>query len=169
MKAPTPLRLLYVDDDRINTLLFVETCKPASHWSVHTSADSDDALAMAREATFDVLVIDLHLADSDGLTLLAALRAQGKYRDTPAFLCTAELIEEAREPALRAGFDGVWIKPVALNELLFDVQNARSCRAPQGPAAAGAEPMAISASGAAARARDDACGRSVQQAKRGHS
>ena len=71
------MRLLYVDDDRINVLLFEETCRLSTGLEVRTAPTGHEALDIAREFQPDVLVIDLHLPDTDGYGLLAkAARAR---------------------------------------------------------------------------------------------
>lgn len=115
------MRLLYVDDDRINTLLFVEACKLAGSLEVNSAATGEEALALAPQWQPDVLVIDLHLPDTDGYALLAALRKEAALACTPAFLCSAEDESAVREPAQRAGFDGCWSKPVDLARVLADL------------------------------------------------
>ena len=112
-----PLRLLYVDDDRINTLLFVEICRPDPGLQVCTAADADEAVELARERPLDVLVIDLHLPDTDGLRLLQRLRALPGLQHVPAFLCTAERLDDVQDAARSAGFRAVWGKPVQLDSI----------------------------------------------------
>jgi two-component system, OmpR family, response regulator len=115
------MRLLYVDDDRINTLLFVEACKVAGSLEVNSAATGGEALELVRSWRPDVLVIDLHLPDTDGYALLAALRKEAAPSRVPAFLCSAEDASAVREPAQRAGFDGCWSKPVDLARVLADL------------------------------------------------
>jgi CheY-like chemotaxis protein len=115
------LRVLYVDDDRINTLLFTQTCKPDSRLTVLTAARPDDALDIARESVPDVLVVDLHMPDGDGVGLLDRLRHVPALEHAPAFLCTADRIEEVQQAADAAGFVGVWIKPVQLAMIQNDL------------------------------------------------
>ena len=122
-------RVLYVDDDRINTLLFVEACRPDRHLEVLTAANGADALEAAREATPDVLVVDLHMPDTDGLALLPRLRELPGLTHAPAFLCTAERLEEAAAPAAAAGFDGVWTKPVDLASIQCELARVTQVRA----------------------------------------
>lgn len=40
------VRVLYVDDDRINSLLFVETCRVAGGAEVETAATAGEALEL---------------------------------------------------------------------------------------------------------------------------
>lgn len=110
-----PLRVLYVDDDRINTLLFVQVCLPDKRLQVLTAALPEEALDLAREAQPELLVVDLHMPDTDGLQLLRQLRALPGIEQVPAILCTAERVEEVRESAMQAGFAAVWSKPVQLS------------------------------------------------------
>lgn len=112
--SSSALRVLYIDDDRINTLLFVQVCKPDSRLEVQTAANGDDAVEAAIDMRPDVLVLDLHMPDTDGLQLLQRLRQIGDLAEVPAFLCTAERLEEVKDSAEKAGFAGVWIKPVQL-------------------------------------------------------
>ena len=119
------MRLLYVEDDRINTLLFEETCKLSPALEVRSVDCGQDALTLAPEFRPDVLVIDLHLPDTDGYTLLGDLRALPGFAEAPAFLCSAEMPEVVADAAARAGFTGVWPKPVQLPDLLADLARLR--------------------------------------------
>jgi len=119
------MRLLYVDDDRINTFLFEETCRVAGQLEVRSAGTGGEALAVLRQFTPDVLVIDLHLPDTDGYALLARLRAQPGLADTPAFLCSAERPADIAQAAARAGFTGCWAKPVNLKDLLAELAKVR--------------------------------------------
>lgn len=116
-----PTRVLYVDDDRINTLLFVEVCRPDPTLEIATAAGADEALESARLQRPDVMVIDLHLPDTDGLRLLADLRLIEGLAQTPAFLCTAERPDAVAADAARAGFLGCWSKPVSLDGIRADL------------------------------------------------
>ena len=116
--------VLYVDDDRINTFLFVETCKAIPHLAVATAADGAEALEVCRQVRPRVLVIDMNLPDTNGLVLLQRLRAEPDMTDTPAFLCTAEMLSDVQAPAAAAGFAGCWCKPVSAPEIQADLARA---------------------------------------------
>lgn len=124
------LRVLYIDDDRINGLLFEEICRVAGPVTVELAGSGAEALAVAPGFAPQLLVIDLHLPDTDGLALLPRLRAALQQPDLPAFLCTADDRDEVPQAAARAGFAGCWSKPVNLGEL----QGELSRRSPPPPA-----------------------------------
>jgi len=111
------MRVLYVDDDRVNSLLFVETCRFARGVEVETAATAAQALELVRHWAPELLVIDLHLPDLDGYRLLPALRSRLNARP-PAYLCTADDAPLVEGQARAAGFDGCWSKPVDLTAVL---------------------------------------------------
>jgi CheY-like chemotaxis protein len=111
------LRVLHVDDDHVNSLLFVECCRLARGVEVRTAHTAAQALELVRRWTPELLVIDLHLPDLDGYQLLQALRKCLEPRPA-AYLCTADDALLVEGPARAAGFDGCWSKPVDLNAVL---------------------------------------------------
>lgn len=118
---PRPQRVLYVDDDRINVLLFEELCRVAGGLEVQAATNGAEALEAAATTRPDVLVIDLHLPDTNGYALLPRLRAAAGGAALPAFLCTAEDARDVQAPAAAAGFTGCWTKPVDLAALRADL------------------------------------------------
>ena len=115
------MRVLSVDDDRINSLLLVETCRFAPGVEIETAASGVEALELAARWRPDLLVIDLHLPDTHGYALLQSLRAQLAPRCVAAFLCTADEAPLVAAQALAAGFDGCWTKPVDLSTVLQEL------------------------------------------------
>jgi CheY-like chemotaxis protein len=111
------MHLLYVDDDRINLLLFEATCHGVDGVSVATAVDGDEALRCAAQQPPDLVVIDLHLVGSDGFSVLDALRAGG-LRNVPAVLCSADDDPALQAQAQAAGFAACWTKPVERPALL---------------------------------------------------
>jgi CheY-like chemotaxis protein len=112
------MQLLYVDDDRINLLLFEAACQGLDGVRVDTAADGDEALQCAARRRPDLLVIDLHLCGTDGFALLQRLRAQAGLDGVPAFLCSADDDPALLGRAAAAGFVGCWSKPVERPALL---------------------------------------------------
>jgi two-component system, OmpR family, response regulator len=125
------MQLLYVDDDRINLMLFENACASIDGLRVATAASAEEALSVAREQPPQVMVIDLHLPDSDGPALLQALRREPGLGTVPAFLCSADEGPAVQALAAQAGFAGCWRKPV-------DGQSLKRELAALGLAAAGA-------------------------------
>lgn len=110
------MRVLYVDDDRVNAMLFAETCRCAEGVEVETADSGAEALDLVERWRPDLLVIDLHLPDTDGYRLLPTLRERAGTR-LPAYLCSADEVPRLEAPARAAGFDGCWPKPADLAAL----------------------------------------------------
>ena len=119
------MRLLYVDDDRINVLLFEEVCRMAGGLEIASAGTGAEALEVARELRPELLVVDLHLPDTTGLALLPMLRAMPGLAEVPAFLCTADEPDGVLTAALAAGFQGCWPKPVDVPALISELARIR--------------------------------------------
>jgi CheY-like chemotaxis protein len=122
------MRVLYVDDDRVNSLLFCELTRLVPGVEVEVAGTADEALEAIGRAGADLLVVDLHLPDGDGCTLLPRLRERAGRR-LPAYLCSAETPAQIEAQALAAGFDACWAKPLDLPRVLAALkQHAESLR-----------------------------------------
>lgn len=126
LSPAAPTRVLCVDDDRIHALLLGELCRGAGAVEIAFAETAAEALALAEAFAPQLLLIDLHLPDGDGLSLLPRLRERARRHPLPAVLCTAELPGDVQARAQEAGFDDVWAKPVALHPLRAAVAHAAS-------------------------------------------
>lgn len=124
-----PLRVLLVDDDRINTLLFEQLCLQVDGVTVIAAESGAEAEALAAEFPAQLLVVDLHLPDTDGYSLLPRLRAAAGAAVT-AVLCTADARADVADAAEAAGYQMIWPKPV----VLADVRSALLQLSAPGPA-----------------------------------
>ena len=112
-------RLLYVEDNEINVIVFEACLARRPGVVLRVARDGAQALdAVARER-FDLVVLDLNLPDTDGLTLLADLRRNG-HRGAAALL-TADALPATAQRARSAGFDVVWTKPMEPGALLAHI------------------------------------------------
>lgn len=103
-----PLRLLMVDDDPLARLLTGKCLERLGH-RVVPAADAKEALQRAGLDIFDVVLLDIHLPESDGFEIARALRAGGSA--TPIIGLTGdEGVVNGQEWA-RAGMNGCLHKP----------------------------------------------------------
>ncbi|WP_341893476.1 response regulator, partial [Variovorax sp. YR752] len=112
--AVAPLRLLYVEDNRINALLFEEAMRMLGGIELQVAEDGAEALQLARHWAPQVLVLDANLPDMHGHELLGRLRELPGLATTPAFMCSADAMPEDLERARASGFIGYWTKPIEL-------------------------------------------------------
>jgi len=122
--VPAPahgLRLLYVEDNRINAILFEEAIRLRDGVELRLAEDGAEALDQVRGWTPDVLVLDAHLPGMDGFQLLHALRREPGLHDVPAFMCSADAMPDDMQRAAAAGFAGYWSKPINIARIMTDL------------------------------------------------
>jgi DNA-binding response OmpR family regulator len=86
---------------------------------VLTAGDGKTALAVARQAKPDLLVLDLNLPQMDGLDVCRALRRES---DVPIIMLTARVEETDRLIGLELGADDYIVKPFSPRELVARVR-----------------------------------------------
>ena len=120
--APSPaLRMLYVEDNRINAILFEEAMRIRGGIELEVAEDGEQALALSRSWAAQVLVLDAHLPDMSGYELLLRLRAIPALAGVPAFMCSADASAEDVQRAREAGFVAYWTKPIDIGSVMRDL------------------------------------------------
>jgi len=102
-------------DDNLTTLTVLSSFLEALECEVITAQNGAEALAQAQAAQPDVILLDIHMPDLDGLTVLRRLRASGST--VPVIALTALAMPEDRERCLAAGANEYMTKPMSLSEL----------------------------------------------------
>ncbi len=101
------------------------------HYDVETAPGADTALKAVSEQDFDLFLLDINLGGGDsGIDLLGLLRAQPRYRDTPALAVTVHDMSWETKLFEEAGFDGYVTKPFRQQELLDAIAKALSSSTP---------------------------------------
>ncbi len=88
-------------------------------FQVTVAADGPSGLAVARESTHDLVILDLMLPGLDGLEVASRLRAAS---DIPIIILTARDAVADRVRGLEHGADDYLVKPFAFEELLARIR-----------------------------------------------
>ena len=88
---------------------------------VSTAADGPAGLDIVSRSAPDAVILDLHLAEGDGLESLVRLRARGDVGQVPVVVLTAEDGGEHRERGRIMGADRYLTKPVDLEFLVWSL------------------------------------------------
>ena len=107
------LRLLVVEDHLDSAELLAELLQNHGH-TVRIATTASDAIAIANEQTFDVVVSDLGLPDASGYELMQQLRARFPIK---GIAMTGNGRASDIEAGRRAGFSMHLTKPVSLSRL----------------------------------------------------
>jgi EAL domain-containing protein (putative c-di-GMP-specific phosphodiesterase class I)/DNA-binding NarL/FixJ family response regulator len=127
--ALSAAQIFVVDDEETNAGLLASILRRAGFAQVSTFADPRLALDAVSRTQPDLVVLDLHMPDMDGVTFLNALRAGQSDTDfVPVLVLTADPTPDALKNALRAGANDYVVKPAFSDELLLRVRNLLSIR-----------------------------------------
>ena len=110
------MHVLCVEDDRVNRLLLEGVLLQIDGLTIECAENGAEAQAQATSQPPGLLIIDLHLPDTEGLALLPRLREAAGRPDLPAILCTAEYPDDVMARASAAGFFQIWGKPVTVEQ-----------------------------------------------------
>ena len=115
-----PLRILLVEDNRVNQMVFVRQLEKQGH-RVLVRETGEAALDALQTQTFDLALLDVQLPDLDGLEVARRYRSfetgSGKIA-LPIIAITAHASREDRERCLSAGMTDYLSKPIRVTELL---------------------------------------------------
>lgn len=112
------MRIAVVEDDDSVGDALVDALADAAHDPVRMRRGSD---LLVGHHDVDVVVLDLGLPDSDGITILRQLRSVSAV---PVVVLTARDDERSVVRALRSGADDYIVKPARLGELYARIETA---------------------------------------------
>jgi DNA-binding NarL/FixJ family response regulator len=110
------IRVLIVDDENLFAEMLATSLRSNGVDVVGVANNGKRAIAMAREETPDIVMMDLGLPDMDGLT--AGKRILADRPDTKLVAITGLNDSGMVREAIRAGFQGYVMKETSLSELL---------------------------------------------------
>ena len=116
-------RILIVDDEPSNVLLLETFLADAAH-EIRSVTDSHQVEQAFAEFEPDIVLLDLHMPEPDGLEILRRLRsARDSLGFLPVVMLTADTGRVARNSALLLGADDFLTKPLDRSEVVLRVRN----------------------------------------------
>jgi PAS domain S-box-containing protein len=116
----TGLRLLVVEDNRVNRLMVARMLDTMGH-EVETANNGEDALRMLEEHPYDAVFMDIQMPGMNGVQATRRIRDAGPDSAmdpaVPIIAITAHAMAGDREVFLEGGMDDYIAKPVELDEL----------------------------------------------------
>ncbi len=122
--SPIIKRILLVEDDERNRLLFTMFMKDIPH-HLDTAESGEEALTMHFDSPYDLILMDIEMAGMDGYETTKAIRAHEKKEGAPAtpiIAVTAHALREAEKKSREAGCTGYLAKPVTKANLRRTVE-----------------------------------------------
>ncbi len=123
------LRMLYVEDNRLNAVLFEEAMRMRGDIELQCFETAEETMAFLQAEPAwvpEFIVLDANLPDGTGYDLLKQLRTRDTLLHTPAFMCSADAYADDLARARAAGFVGYWTKPLDLTQVNQDIDHWRN-------------------------------------------
>lgn len=110
--------VLYADDNPANTELVSQILERSPAIETLITHRGSDVMPLVLEREPDVVLLDLHLPDLDGRTVLRQLSHDPRTRDVPVIIVSADALTENRSALIDLGATDYLVKPFRLEELV---------------------------------------------------
>ena len=115
-------RVLVVDDNQLN-LALARYVLEDDGFTVDEALDVDEAWARLRVHRPDVVLVDIQLPGTDGLSLVRAIKATPGLDDIPVIAFTAYAMQGDEQRFRAAGCDGYLAKPIDVHSFAGEVRS----------------------------------------------
>ncbi|MEM7535806.1 MAG: AAA family ATPase [Chloroflexota bacterium] len=122
MAKRKPLRILLAEDNVINQKVALGVLKKCGY-RADIAANGLEAIDALRRQPYDVILMDIHMPEMDGLTATKQIRQQWRPQEQPKIIAlTADAMEQQKEAYLGAGMDDFVTKPIRVTALMNALQ-----------------------------------------------
>jgi CheY-like chemotaxis protein/anti-sigma regulatory factor (Ser/Thr protein kinase) len=131
-----PLSVLLVEDNKVNRILAQRQMARLGH-RLDVAVNGETGVQAVLDGDYDVVLMDRHLPDVDGVECTRRIRAgelsRKPPRHTPIIAVTADASPGHREECHAAGMDGFLTKPLDLEQLRSAIEEVTSAATPAAP------------------------------------
>ncbi len=115
---------ILVVDDSVNTREIEKSILEAYGYRVTIAGDGMEALEMAGESNYDLVITDVEMPRLDGFSLTERLRSDNTYKDVPIIIVTSREKDEDKRRGISVGANAYIVKgSFDQNNLVDTVQN----------------------------------------------
>jgi adenylate cyclase len=113
--------VLVVEDDEVNRDLLVRRLNKAGY-TTHTAGNGVEALDLLNRHPYDLILLDIMMAQLDGFQTLQKIRSREAFKDTPIIMISALGDTSSIARCMELGANDYIMKPynaTVLNERVF--------------------------------------------------
>lgn len=122
------MQKILVCDDEANIRNIMDFSLEAEGFLVVSAVDGEEALLKAMNEEPDLVLLDVMMPGSDGLTVCRQLKENPKTAHIPVMMLTARNGKGDRDAGLQAGADDYITKPFSPQRLVEKVQDLLGAR-----------------------------------------
>lgn len=127
---PVAASALLVDDAGADRSTISQMMTAIGVKTVHQASSALEAFRVIRATAVDLLVVDVLMPNTDGLTFLRTVRSSPRFATVPAIIITASRDQAVFRDARAARADGYLLKPFTSGALLTMMQVALRGKSP---------------------------------------
>lgn len=109
-------KVLVAEDNEVNRMLMEELLGMAG-LEVHGVSNGSQAVSFVRSEPVDLVLMDVHMPEMDGMSAARAIRAMPSFGQLPIIAMTASVLQVERDECLASGMNGHLGKPVETGQL----------------------------------------------------
>ncbi|MEW6736824.1 MAG: response regulator, partial [Acidobacteriota bacterium] len=122
------LRILLAEDNLVNQKVALRILEKMGY-RADVAANGLEVLAALHRQQYDVVLMDVHMPEMDGLAASRHINEQWHRDERPTIIAmTANAMQGDREECLAAGMDDYICKPVKVKELEIALQRSKRVR-----------------------------------------
>lgn len=108
--------LILIVEDNEKNLKLVRDVLQFKGYRVLEARTAEDGIALAQSQSPNLILMDIQLPGTDGVSAIRQLRADPHMDSIPVIALTAFAMKDDRDRFLEAGFDGYISKPISIRE-----------------------------------------------------
>jgi len=123
MSEQLKAKILIVDDEPANILLFSRILEAKGYESISTTLDPCEASSLQQKYEFDLILLDINMPEMNGFEVLKQLGDSNCLNNTKVVATSGNIEPEYVKKALDAGFFDYITKPMRMNDFLEKVHS----------------------------------------------
>jgi signal transduction histidine kinase/CheY-like chemotaxis protein/HPt (histidine-containing phosphotransfer) domain-containing protein len=144
MATHHPLKILIAEDNPVNQKVTIKMLQRLGY-SADIASNGLEALASIEDQAYDVILMDLHMPEMDGLRATQEIRHRWSQGEQPQIIAmSADVTQQVQEECLQQGINTYLSKPIQFSALVEALQQCPSLANPS-PAIEREEETAIDA------------------------
>ncbi len=117
------IKVLLVEDNYMNKVLVREILTLNGYEIIEANSGTEGLKMLALERP-DIVLMDLHLPEMDGITATRIIKSDERNKRIPVLALTASAMRGEEHKILDKGFDGYVAKPIDVKKLLETINDS---------------------------------------------
>ncbi len=105
------MKVLLIDDSAVMRLMLKSLLKQYDFTDVAEAGNGMEGIGILNKGPIDLILLDLHMPELDGLELLRMLKSNAHWRNIPVIIITSDSEKDKLREGMKLGADSYITKP----------------------------------------------------------